>query len=455
MREMVLFHKTPASWNKPDFLQRAQLAEKSKIGRKTLEESSDLHALFASDIYIQLGVEMCKALDCSHLHIVQGFSKNERRNWISGEEEGQYEVTDKMTYWCVDSPAQLQQFMNSAIVFTRGNYASLHDFLSNSGNEGSKPIWLHYPATALMFPHLETYKEQITTLISEPTFDSRVLSEQVIGMIVEHKLNPVSGDKGLERNLENLLNHFNKRRTKQKPSPYDIVLIDDKLSFSLYQSIYSESLVVPFVKPILPPKFTINYHRKYDMMFCGTTLQATKNHLQFVGLLDRLDRETDGILRICIAGDRGDLPAFTQSLKKEYAFLEIDNYGEVARTELLSLYNQTRTLIVMSGRDCNPRIIQEAGACGVFVIATDTMSDGTEILKEEKVIGAIVPTKKDSWFYQKNGNIVFDVNTSFAQRVLRLIENAHSPYLVHEIALQRYSLEKAAEYIAEQISMLG
>jgi len=455
MREMVLFHKTPASWNKPDFLQRVQLAEKSKIGRKTLEESSDLHALFASDIYIQLGVEMCKALDCSHLHIVQGFSKNERRNWISGEEEGQYEVTDKMTYWCVDSPAQLQQFMNSAIVFTRGNYASLHDFLSNSGNEGSKPIWLHYPATALMFPHLETYKEHITTLISEPTFDSRVLSEQVIGMIVEHKLNPVSGYKGLERNLENLLNHFNKRRTKQKPSPYDIVLIDDKLSFSQYQSIYSESLVVPFVKPILPPKFTINYHRKYDMMFCGTTLQPTKNHLQFVGLLDRLDRETDGILRICIAGDRGDLPAFTQSLKKEYAFLEIDNYGEVARTELLSLYNQTRTLIVMSGRDCNPRIIQEAGACGVFVIATDTMSDGTEILKEEKVIGAIVPTKKDSWFYQKNGNIVFDVNTSFAQRVLRLIENAHSPYLVHEIALQRYSLEKAAEYIAEQISMLG
>ena len=455
MKEMVLFHKTPASWNKPDFLQQAQLAEKSKIGRKTLDESSDLHALFASDIYIQLSVEMCKVLDCSHLHIVQGFSKNERRNWISGEEEGQYEVTDKMTYWCVESPAQLQQFMNSAVVFTRGNYASLHDFLSYSVNGGAKPIWLHYPATALMFPHLETYKEQITSSLSEPTFDSRVLSEQVTGMIVEHNLKPASGDKSLERNLENLLNHFNKRRTKQKRSPYDIVLVDDKSSFSLHQHVYSESLVVPFVKPILPPKFTINYHRKYDMMFCGTTLQSTKNHLQFIALLDRLDRETDDILRICVAGDRGDLPAFTQSLKKEYAFLEIDNYGEVPRTELLSLYNQARTLIVMSGRDCNPRIIQEAGACGVFVIATDTMSDGTEILKEEAVIGAIVPTKKASWFYQKNGNVVFDVNTSFAQRVLRFIKNAHSPYLVHETALQRYSLEKAAEYIAEQISMLG
>jgi len=455
MKEMVLFHKTPASWNKPDFLQRAQLAEEGKIERKTLEESSGLHALFASDIYIQLSVEMCKALDCSHLHIVQGFSKNEQRNWISGEEEGQYEVTDKMTYWCVESPAQLQQFMNSAVVFTRGNYASLHDFLSYSVNEGAKPIWLHYPATALMFPHLETYKEQITSSLSELTFDSRVLSEQVTGMIVEHNLKPVSGDKSLERNFENLLNHFNKRRTKQKRSPYDIVLVDDKSSFSLHQHVYSESLVVPFVKPILPPKFTINYHRKYDMMFCGTTLQSTKNHLQFIALLDRLDRETDDILRICVAGDRGDLPAFTQSLKKEYAFLEIDNYGEVPRTELLSLYNQARTLIVMSGRDCNPRIIQEAGACGVFVIATDTMSDGTDILKEEAVIGAIVPTKKTSWFYQKNGNVVFDVNTSFAQRVLRFIKNAHSPYLVHETALQRYSLEEAAEYIAEQISMLG
>lgn len=455
MKEIVLFHKTPASWNKPDFLNQFQMIEESEIKQKPLDNSSDLHALFESDIYIQLGIEMCRVLGCSHLHIVQGFSENEQRNWISGEEKGRYEVTDNMTYWCLDSPAQLQQFMNSDVVFTRGNYAVLHDFLSKQNSEESKPIWLHYPATALMFPHLEIYKEQVKTSLSEPTFDSRVLSEQVTGMIVEHKLKPVSGDKGLEINLENLLNHFNKRRTKQKPSPYDIVLIDDRLSFSLYQYIYSESQIVPFVKPVLPPELTINYHRKYDMMFCGTTLQSTKNHLQFIGLLDRLDRETDDILRICIAGDRGDLPAFTQSLKKKYAYIEIDNYGEVSRTELLSLYNQTRTLIVMSGRDCNPRIIQEAGACGVFVIATDTMSDGTEILKEEAVIGAIVPTKKTSWFYQKNGNVVFDVNATFAQKVLRCIKNARSPYLVHETALERYSLEKAAEYISEQISMLG
>ncbi len=169
MKEMVLFHKTPASWNKLDFLERAQLADERKIERKTLKESSDLHTLFASDIYIQLSLEICKALDCSHLHIVQGFSKDEQRNWISGEEEGQYEITDKMTYWCVDSPAQLQQFMKSDVVFSRGNYSSLHDFLSNSGDGGSKPIWLHYPATALMFPHVETYKEQITTSLSEPT----------------------------------------------------------------------------------------------------------------------------------------------------------------------------------------------------------------------------------------------------------------------------------------------
>jgi glycosyltransferase involved in cell wall biosynthesis len=345
--------------------------------------------------------------------------------------------------------------MNRAVVFTRGNYATLHDYLSNSDDEASKPIWLHYPATALMFPHLENYKEQITTSLSEPTFDSRVLSEQVTGMIVEHQLKPILGESSLARNLENLWNRFEKRRTEEKPSPYDIVLIDDKSSFLLYQNIYSDSMVVPFVKPVLPTEIVINYHRKYDMMFCGTTLQSTKNHLQFISLLDRIDRETDEILRICIAGDRGDLPAFTQSLEREYVHLEIDNFGEVSRTELFDLYNQSRTLLVMSGRDCNPRIIQEAGVCGVFVIAADTMSDGTEILKDEAVIGAIIPTKKASWFYQKNGNVVFDVNTSFAQKVLRSIKNAHSPFLVHETALRRYSLEKAAEYIAAQITMLG
>ena len=455
MNEMVLFHKTPASWNKADFLQDVQLVEGSKIERKKLEKSSALYALFDSDIYIQLGIEMCKALDCGHLHIVQGFSKNEQRNWISGEEEGRYEVSDNITYWCVDSPAQLQQFMNNAVVFTRGNYQALHDFLSNSNDKESKPVWLHYPATSLMFPHLETHKEQITTSLSEPTFDSRVLSEQVTGMMVEHQLKPVSGESSLLRNLENLWNHFEKRRTEKKVSPYDILLIDDKSSFLLYQNIYSDSLVVPFVKPVLPTKLIMNYHRRYDMMFCGTTLQSTKNHLQFISLLDRLDRETDDVLRICIAGDRGDLPAFTQSLEREYGFLEIDNFGEVSRTELFDLYNQSRTLVVMSGRDCNPRIIQEAGVCGVFVISTDTMSDGTEILKEEAVLGTVIPTKKASWFYQRNGNLVFDVNVPFAQKVLRSMKNAHSPFLVHETALKRYALKEAAEYIAAQVAMLG
>ena len=94
----------------------------------------------------------------------------------------------------------------------------------------------------------------------------------------------------------------------------------------------------------------------------------------------------DTNISVGIAGDRGNIPAFSRGLSSKFENITVENLGEVPREELFDLFNNSRTLVVLSGRDCNPRIIQEAGMCGAYVIAADTLSDGFEIFSKHPLL---------------------------------------------------------------------
>ena len=455
MKRMVLFHKTPAIWSKLDYVEEAFQTDLSPIEDGTLEEDSEIFSLFYSDIYIRLCESICHNLGIEELHIVQGFSEGERRNWINGEKKGRYQIDDLSTYWCVDSPKELLSFLDADVLFSRGNYQTFHHYLHQHRSENANPTWIHYPATALMFPHLFSYEQKFLTFAENPD-GKRNFHKQITGMNVEHQLPNVeeSDDSDYDKMLANLTSYAHNRRETKNVGPYDFVLVDDETSIKLYEGIYQNSIILKFTKPANLVPLDFKYERKYDLIFCGTTLQATKNHMQFITLLKRLDHELGKQLRVAIAGNRGDIPAFSQGLTKQYEHIIIDDFGELSRTELHELFNDTKAIVILSGRDCNPRIIQEAGLCGTFVIVADTMSDGLEILKNNPLLGSVIPTKKASWFYQRNGNLLFEVNRNFAIRVLSAVDTANSPFLVRKISHQKYSMRKASEFISDQIKTL-
>jgi hypothetical protein len=456
MKKMVLFHKTPALWSKLEHVEQAFLADLPPIEQGELKGDSDIFSLFQTDIYIRLCESICHYLGIEELHVVQGYSESEQRNWINGETKGKYQINDLSMYWCVENPKELLTLMDADVIFTRGNYQNLHRYLDQRRTQKKKPTWVHYPATALMFPHFSLYEQKFISSPIENTNEKELIQKQITGMSVEHQLSRQEQRFELysEELISNFASYVTVRRNKQNIGPYDIVLVDDETSIKSYEQIYPNSVILNFTKPANKVSLELNYNRKYDLLFCGTTLQSTKNHMQFIGLLNRLDRELETPIRVAVAGNKGDVPAFSQGLAKQYENITIEDYGELSRNELFELFNETRNLVIVSGRDSNPRIIQEAGVCGVSIIVADTLSDGLELLHSQPLLGTVIPTKKSSWFYQRNGNLLFEVNGQFATKVLSAAKSSNSPYLVRKIASELYSMTKACESISTQINSL-
>ena len=96
VNEMVLIHKTPAKWSKRDWLETKMGEQKNAFPEKTLPESSQIFSLIPEDIYIQMSLEICENLGIDQLHIVQGVSQDEEKNWISEHEEGRYKINEKI-----------------------------------------------------------------------------------------------------------------------------------------------------------------------------------------------------------------------------------------------------------------------------------------------------------------------------------------------------------------------
>ncbi len=446
MKRAILIHKTPAAWNVAE-TGEMRIKSTQNLNLNQVTAPPAVQELMASDIYIQLVIAICERLGIEDLQVVQGYSPTEEQNWLSGESNATYKLNDGLTYTCILEKEKLTDLGKFDIIFTRGKYHKLHNWIARVLDE--IPIWIHYNATSLTFPHLQTYIQKISDNSSIERGKSFLLDSKIKGMITEHEV------KLSQESISELKSYFQRKRLAKQSTPYDVVLIDDFKSYDDYQSVYPDKIIKKFTKPCSEYQSKINYERRYDIFFCGTTLQGTKNHMQFVKLLQHLDHLLDIDILVGIAGDRGNIPAFSMELSSKFEKITIENHGEVPREELFDLFNKSRTLVVLSGRDCNPRIIQEAGMCGAYVVAADILSDGFEILSNQPLLGSIIPTKKTSWFYQKNGNLIFDVDKAFAQKVLDKVNIARFPYMVHKVAKSTYSVENEAQNLTTLIRLLS
>ena len=82
MKKMVLIHKTPASWNKKEHLPKPPDGNNKTSESEILNFDSELKSLLETDLYIAISRDLCEKLEIDELHIVQGFSPTEEKNWI-------------------------------------------------------------------------------------------------------------------------------------------------------------------------------------------------------------------------------------------------------------------------------------------------------------------------------------------------------------------------------------
>jgi hypothetical protein len=159
LKRMVFFHKTPASWNKSrNFANEPSSISnivKMKGDFSKFTPNSEMKEFFETDIYFQMCKQICTRMGIEELHIVHGFMETEGRNWSVYGQKGQCMIDQMSTYWCVMEPEDLLGFMESSIIFTRGNYPVLHQWMED--HSSSEHIWIHYPATSLRFHNFPTF----------------------------------------------------------------------------------------------------------------------------------------------------------------------------------------------------------------------------------------------------------------------------------------------------------
>lgn len=460
---LVLIHKTPAKWNRPDtipsnaespaFRPKHQASKFAKI-----EMTNEIKSFFESDIYVQLCLQLCKELGISEFHVVQGYDAEEKRNWLSGDVAGMCEISEYTKYWCLTNPSDALPFFDSDIVITRGNYDHFHcQIQSLKYTSTIRRTWIHYSATALRFPHLKKYQSKIKKQLDNlDGVKLSKLNEHLIGQQIEHNLSivPIEAQFETIELLIHIVNHLQTLRYAIRKSKYDLILVDDTDSIESYRQIYPNTLVHRFIKPSIARTKDIISERKYALVFCGTTLQETKNHMIFVNFLHHLDSVLDQQISIAVVGDRGNLDAYTKGINSYFENINLDVFNELPRPDLFEIFNNSKTLLLLSGRDANPRVIQEAAVRGVRIILADSISDGYEVISANPLLGAVINTNAQRWFYTRSGNLKFKSSRFFAERVYEEINQSNYPEVVSDISSKLFNLDTTSKELSKIISSL-
>ena len=449
MERMVFFHKTPALWNKDSDLSKEPSNKSiSKMKQQFSKNNLDpeISDFLSTDVYVKICKMICEELGIEELHIVHGFMKEEKRNWSVGEKKGWSKVDQNTTYWSLTSPEELLGFMDSSLIFTRGNYATLHGWLKEYSSYSNSQFWFHYPATSLRFPHLDHFESSIKDTQGNHTID---LSNVLEGMKKEHNLS-IFKNKKIE-SLSDLISCFDEKRNQKIGGPYSLVLSDDKKNVKILEKAFPESRVQTFTKPAIWDSEIKSTKRRYDLIYCGTTLQVTKNHHCFIQLLKYLDIYSDVKLNVVIAGNKEESTTFSSLFNHPFSNIEIFDKGEVSRKELQSLFLQSKTMLVTSGRDSNPRVIQESLVHGSRVLAINSLSDGLDFLNSNPLLGSVLFSNPELWNYTRNGNLEFKPSMYLASLIANEIQRSNFPDLVMRISRKKLSVDESVKSLITTI----
>lgn len=449
MERMVFFHKTPALWNKDGNLSKQPPTKsiskmKQQFSKNKLD--SEISDFLSTDVYFKICRIICDELGIEELHIVHGFMEKEERNWSVSENKGWSDVDQNTTYWSLSSPDELLGFMDSSIIFTRGNYATLHRWLEAHSSFSSSQFWFHYPATSLRFPHLDIFEKSIKDAEINKITNLQHVFE---GMKIEHNL-ANSKDQKIT-SFSNLISYFDEKRNQRIGGPYSLVLSDDKKNVKTLEKAFPESRIQTFTKPAIWDSEVNNKKRMYDLIYCGTTLQVTKNHHCFIQLLKYLDVSSEGKLNVVIAGNKEESTTFASLFNHPFSNIQIFNKGEVSRKELQSLFLQSKTMLVTSGRDANPRVIQESLVHGARVLAINSLSDGLDFLNSNPLLGSVLFSNPELWHYTRNGNLEFKPSMHIASLITAEIQRSNFPDLVMKISRKKLSVDETAKALITTI----
>lgn len=306
-----------------------------------------------------------------------------------------------LTIWILKNKEEVLSFNRAKFYFVRGHYPHFYNKLINDNAYA-----ILYPATSLKYQY-----------------------------------NISRGQKIIKRDLEKTYN-FRQVNLYKK---FKMVLIHED---ETYQKQYLHN------KKLLLEKFSLGddfklldkfKERKYDIIMVAQALQKSKNHQIMFDFIKYCDTKNINI-KIAYVSNK-------EILKKTYSnFYDseiVDFYSDLKPSELCQLYNNSKVNLILSNRDCVPRVIPESLNCGCYNITTDLLSDGK--FYYDGIFGELISLDFAEVEMLESGNISYVSNPLLFKILLKKIKKEYDHNRISEEFKKKYNLEKMVYQIVNNI----
>lgn len=356
------------------------------IGRKT-----DIF----SNIYLHLFSKLTEKLNFKFSHylfIDETLQKSYRTKW------------NNINIWILRSKEEILYFNQAKFYFVRGNYPNFYQKLIPSNAYS-----IYYPATSFKY-------------------DFNIKKNESI----------------IKRDL---INYFNKKNHPQYKK-YNLILCHEDKN---YQQQFDKSKLVMFKKFSVNKTFKyLNLIKEYDIIFVAQAVQKSKNHQLFFDFIKYCD-ENDLNINIAYVSNREYLEKNYSNfyLPKDEGKTKVIFFNHLNPEKLCELYNKSKINLVLSHRDCVPRVIVESIVCGCYNVGTDLLSDGKYYY--DGVCGELLNFDYAEVEIINSGMISYKSNPLIFKKLYNVTQKNYNYKKISKHGVKLYNIENTINSIMKKI----
>ncbi|ADO67306.1 putative glycosyltransferase [Cafeteria roenbergensis virus] len=398
-QEAVGVYKVNASWDLETTIKRCNNINFNWIDTEKIEDFEEHMGRktdIFSNIYLHLFKELVTRLEFKFSHylfIDETVKISYRTKW------------ENINIWILKSKEEVMYFNQAKFYFVRGNYPNFYQKLIPSNAYS-----IYYPATSFKYDY-----------------------------------NIKNKDKIIKRDL---VSYFNINSHPQYNN-YSMILHHEDDN---YFKQFDKCTKIIFNKFSLGQTFCFkNTEKIYDIIYVAQAVQKSKNHQLFFDFIKYCDINQISI-NIAYVSNK-------EILQKKYSNFYLPNenskvklffYNHVTPSKLSELYNQSKINLVLSNRDCVPRVIIESIMCGCYNIATDLLSDGKYYY--DGVCGELLHFDYAEVELLSSGMISYVSNPMIFKKLIKLVRLEYNHEKISKEGFKLYSLESTVNSIINKIT---
>lgn len=396
-QEAVGIYKVNAKWDLEAKVNRKEYIEYNWINSSKLEDFEEhvgRKTDIFSNIYLHLFKEFVNKMGFKYSHylfIDETLEVSYRTKW------------ENINIWILKSKEEVMYFNQAKFYFVRGNYPNFYQKLIPINSYS-----IYYPATSFKYNY-----------------------------------NIKNNEKIIKRDL---MNYFNKRNHPQYER-YNMVLHHEDEN---YAKQFDKCKRIMFKKFSLGNTFKFkNMERIYDIIYVAQAVQKSKNHQLFFDFIKYCDNNNIKI-RIAYVSNKEVLEKnYNNFYVPKNSSVQLKYFSHLSPEDLSDLYNQSSINLVLSHRDCVPRVIVESIECGCYNVATDLLSDGKYYY--DGICGELLSFDYGEVEIISSGMISYVSNPIIFKKLINLVNQEYNHEKISQEGCKLYNIDVTVNTIMKEL----